>query len=105
MGCLRLLLGVLSFGLIPLLLRREDGRFVRRMDGQGFETRDGRRIAWADVTEVRHAQGWVRGKLMSDELLLSTPRGKISVPLWRAEHPAAVREYALSHLPDLSLEE
>jgi hypothetical protein len=99
MGCLRGALGIVTLGLIPWMLRRTEGRFIRLMDDAGFETRDGRRIAWAEVTRVERAQGTMNGKVLSDELLLSTPKGTVSVPLWRAENPTAAREFALRHLP------
>ena len=99
MGCLRAVLGILTLGLIPWMLRRTEGRFIRRMDDAGFETRDGRRIAWAEVTRVERAQGRMNGNVLSDELQLTTPKGTVSVPLWRAENAAAAGDYALRHIP------
>ena len=102
MGCLRLMLGIMSLGLIPLLLRMRERHFIWRMDDAGFETRGGRRIAWTEVTAVRRVQGRMGGAVLSDELLVSTRQGTVSLPLWRAEQPAAVREYALRRLPRLT---
>ena len=99
MGCLRLGLGIISLGLIPLLLRSRERHFIWRMDDAGFETRGGKRIAWTDVTSVRRVQGRMGGAVLSDELLISTRHGEVSLPLWRAEQPAAVRDYALQRLP------
>jgi len=99
MGCLRLGLGIISLGLIPWMLRSRERHFIGRMDDAGFETRGGKRIAWTEVTGVRRVQGTMNGAVLSDELLLSTRKGTVSLPLWRAEQPAAVREYALRRLP------
>ncbi len=98
-GCLRMGLGIMSLGLIPWLLRRSERRFIRRMDEGGFETRAGKRIAWTEVTKAERVQGRMNGVVMSDELLLSTRRGRVSLPVWRAVEPAAARDYAMRHLP------
>lgn len=96
-GCL----GIMTLGLIPWMLRRQQDRFIARMDDDGFQTRGGRRLAWTDVTAIRRVQGTMDGKVLSDELQLSTTKGTVSLPLWRAEDPAGVRDYALRHLPNL----
>ena len=102
LGCLRLGLGIISLGLIPLLLRRRELHFIWRMDDAGFETRGGKRIAWTEVTDARQVQGTMNGAVLSDELLISTRQGTVSLPLWRAEQPAAVREYASRRLPRMT---
>lgn len=99
MGCLRTGLGIMSLGLIPLLLRRQEGRFIRVMDDAGFETRGGKRITWAEVTAVERVQGRMNNAVLSDELVLRTRQGAVSLPLWRAVDPAAVRDFALRRLP------
>jgi hypothetical protein len=99
LGCLRLGLGIMSLGLIPLLLRQREGHFIGRMDEAGFLTRGGKRIAWTEVTGARRVQGTLNGAVMSDEVLISTKRGEVSLPVWRAENPAAVVDYAMRHLP------
>jgi hypothetical protein len=97
-------LGMMSLGLIPLLLRRQEGRFIRRMDDGGFDTRSGKRIAWNEVTSVRRVHGQMKGAVLSDERLLSTRQGTVSLPLWRAEEPAAVEDYATQRLPPSTLQ-
>jgi len=100
-GVLRGCLGIVTLGLIPWMLRRQEDRFIARMDDTGFVTRGGKQIAWTDVTRVRRVQGTMNGNVLSDELQLSTPRGTVSLPLWRAEDPVAIRAYALQRLPHL----
>ena len=103
-GVLRGCLGIMTLGLIPWMLRRQQGRFIARMDDTGFETRGGKRMAWADVRSIRRVQGTMNGRVLSDELQLETPRGTVSLPVWRAEDPAAVRDFALRRLPQLRVE-
>ena len=104
-GCLRVGLGIMSLGLIPWLLRRRELHFIWRMDDAGFETRARKRISWGEVTAVRRVQGTMRGAVLSDELLLSTRKGTVSLPLWRAENAGAVRDYAVRRLPGLTVED
>lgn len=114
-GCVTVLLGCLSLGLVPLMMRWNERHFARRMDQSGVETRSGKRIAWSEFTRIRRAQGRLAGRrlqvnysddlysprarALSDEYLLESPRGRVSVPLWRAVNGNAVREFTLAHLP------
>ena len=116
-GCVTLPLALLSLGAIPLLMRWNERRFVRRMDEHGVETRGGKRIAWQEFTRIERAQSSMRtgrtalrtsisddiyapkGHGLSDEYLLESPRGRVSVPLWRARNRDEVRAFTLTHLP------
>jgi hypothetical protein len=99
-------LGCLTLGLVPLLMRRNQGHFVRRMDEQGVETRSGKRIAWSEFTKITRVRGGSgmpgQGKptvVYSDEYLMESPRGRVSVPLWRTVNFEEVRQFTLSHVP------
>ncbi len=116
-GCVTIPLAFLSLGLIPFLMRWGERHFARRMDQHGVETRAGKRIAWSEFTRIRRAQGVVRpgrrvlrvvvsddlysprSHAMSDEYWLESPKGRVSVPFWRATNGDAVREFTLAHLP------
>lgn len=116
-GCLTLLLAGLSLGLVPILMRWNERHFARRMDEDGVTTRGGRRIAWSEVTAIRRAQGIVRpgrrvlevrytddlytraSRVTSDEYLLESPKGRVSVPFWRAANGEALRAFTLEHVP------
>jgi hypothetical protein len=116
-GCVTLPLALMSLGTIPLLMRWNERRFVRRMDEQGVETRGGKQIAWQEFTRIERAQSSMRagrtalqtrtsndlygpaGHGLSDEFLLASPKGRVSVPLWRARNRDAVRAFTLEHLP------
>lgn len=110
-------LGCLSLGLIPLLTRSAERHFARRMDDLGVETRAGKRVGWSEFTSIKRAQGIVgSGRRVlrvnvsddvysptthatSDEYWLESPKGRVSVPFWRATNGDAVREFTLAHLP------
>ena len=98
-GCLIALLGLMTLGLYPLLRRMMERRFIRRMDDAGIETRGGKRIPWPEVTAIRRVKGVVNGVVMSDELLLETRRGRVSLALWRAGNADEALDYLLRRLP------
>jgi hypothetical protein len=98
-GCLMAVLGIMTLGLIPLARRFAERHFIRRMDDAGFETRGGRRIAWNEVTSLRRITTTMGSGTLSDELVMSTRRGRASLPVWRAEKAAEVVEFAMRRLP------
>jgi len=69
------------------------------MDDGGFETRGGKRIAWAEVRSVQRVQGKMGAATLSDELLLKTAKGRASLPLWRAGNAQAALDYLWRRLP------
>lgn len=44
------------------------------------------------------------GKPLSDEYLFKSPKGKVSLPLWRTNNAKEAREYLIGHLPPNVLE-
>ena len=98
-GCAWWPMVIASFGLVLLITRLAERRFVARMDDTGFVTRGGTSFTWAEVTAVRREQITLNGTLTNDMLRVTTPRGTAYVPLSRTDEPARVWEYALGHLP------
>jgi hypothetical protein len=105
-GCVTMPLGCLTLGLVPFLMRRNEGHFARRMDELGVETRSGKRIAWSEFSSIKRVKGGSgmpgQGRLTavySDEYILESPRGRVSVPLWRAVNANEVGEFTLAHVP------
>ena len=39
------------------------------------------------------------GGALSDEYLLDSPRGRVSLPLWRTVNAEEARDYLFAHLP------
>jgi hypothetical protein len=98
-GCLVAFATVFSLGLYPLLRHSIEGRFVRRMDDQGVETRAGRRVAWGDFTRVRRVRASVQGAGLSEEILLESRGGRVSLPLWRIDRAEEALAFLSRRLP------
>jgi hypothetical protein len=98
-GCLMVGLAVMTLGLYPLLRRWMERRFIARMDDQGFETRGGERVSWGEVTRIEHRIGEVSGAKLSDEYLVSHPKGRSSLALWRAPDANAALDYMIQRAP------
>ena len=98
-GCLIALVTLATLGMYPLLRRMGERHFIRRMDDAGVETRSGKRIAWSELTGVTHVVGKVEGVRFSDEYVLNSEKGKVSLPLWRVENANEALEFMLRHLP------
>jgi hypothetical protein len=122
-GCIMVALGCLTLGLVPLLVLFAQRHFARRLDEFGIETRSGRRIAWNEFTSIKRAQSSLRTgvggrvvgrstfsddlyslpahEFLSDEYLLESPKGRVSVPLhfWWVANGEALRAFTLTHLP------
>lgn len=99
-GCVRYPVGCVTIGIYPLVTLLVERNFIRRMDEDGVETRGGKRIAWHEFTSVRHVIGKMKGGTLSDEYLLESPKGRASLPLWRAANASEALDYALAHVPD-----
>lgn len=98
-GCIWWPSVVATLGLVLLITRRAEGRFVAHMDDAGFVTRGGRRYSWADVTAIRREQATINGRLANDMLRLTTAHGTAYLPLFRTDEPAKVWDYAMARLP------
>jgi hypothetical protein len=104
-GCVTGPLGCLSLGLVPLLIRSGERHMAKQMDDAGIETRGGTRIAWNEFTSVRRVQGRMKGNTLSDEYILTSPKCRVSVPIWRTINAEEVRAFTLSHVPPNLLSE
>jgi hypothetical protein len=98
-GCVTLPLAIMTLGLVPLLMRMGEKHFIARMDEQGFETRGGLRVAWSEIERVQRTVGKVQGMKMSDELVVFTSKGRVSLPVWRTENAGEALAWFTSHAP------
>ena len=98
-GCVMALVTVLTLGLYALIARMGEGHFARRMDDDGVKTRNGKRVAWSEFMSISRVKGKVQGIALSDEYVLRSKKGTVSLPLWRVANPEQVRDYALQRLP------
>ena len=98
-GCLMLLITLVTLGTYPLLRRLGERHFIARMDDYGFETRAGKRVNWPEVTRIQHVVGKVSGAQMSDEYVVWSPKGRSSLPLWRAANRTEALDYLIQRAP------
>ena len=69
------------------------------MDDEGVEARSGKRIAWNEFTHIKRLAGTMGGTQLSNECILKSKKGNVSLPLWRTENADEALEYLLRHLP------
>jgi hypothetical protein len=90
---------VITFGTYPLMRRYMERHFIARMDDDGFETRSGKRVRWAEVSRIEHVVGESKGARLSDECLVWSPQGRSSLPMWRATDGRQALEYFVQRAP------
>jgi hypothetical protein len=98
-GCMMAFVSVITLGTYPLLRPLMERHFIASMDDAGFETRAGKRFAWADVEQIKHLVGEVKGARVSDEYGVWTSKGRSTLPVWRATQPKEVLDYLIQHAP------
>src|SRR5215470_11119327 len=103
-GCVYWPLVIMTFGMVAVLISRGERHFIRKMDETGVWTRGGKRVGWSEFTRIERVRGAMRlphvGKVdLSDEFMLSSPQGRVSLPFWRVENAREASEYFFRHLP------
>ena len=102
-GCIYWPLTIMTLGLFALLKSMGERHFIQQMDEMGVVTRGGTRINWNEFTGIERWQAKMTrsasAPALSDEYLLKSSKGKVSLPLWRAENAKEAREYLFQHLP------
>ena len=102
-GCIYWPLTIITMGLFALLKSMGERQFIQRMDDSGVVTRGGTRINWNEFSSVERWQSKMTRSAaaapLSDEYLLKSSRGKVSLPLWRAENAQEAGDYLFKHLP------
>ena len=98
-GCLWIPLQVMTLGLATLLLRSAEGKFPRRIDEQGVETRSGKTIAWAEVTTVRKLRHVMGPRTIAEEVIFSSRKGRFALHSRRLANYEQLAQYALQRVP------
>jgi hypothetical protein len=98
-GCLWIPLQIMTLGLVTLLLRSAEGKFPRRMDEQGVETRGGKRIGWAEVTSVKKMRYAMGAKSIAEEVIFTSRKGRFSIHSRRLANYEELTRYALQRVP------
>ncbi len=55
-GCFIIFLGLISFWIIPLVIRSQEAAYAKRLDDEGISTKGGKRILWNDLKQVKHTR-------------------------------------------------
>lgn len=102
-GCIYWPLTIMTLGLFALLKSMGERHFIQRMDETGVVTRGGTHINWNEFNTIERWQSKMSRSAstgpLSDEYLLKSSRGKVSLPLWRAENAKEASAYLFQHLP------
>lgn len=102
-GCIYWPLTLMTLGLFALLKSLGERHFIHQMDEAGVVTRGRTRISWNEFTGVERWQTKMTRSAfvgpLSDEYLLKSSRGKVSLPLWRIENAKEASDFLFQHLP------
>ena len=102
-GCIYWPLTLMTLGLFALLKSMGERHFIHQMDEAGVLTRGGTRINWNEFTSIERWQSKMSrsasAPALSDEYLLKSSKGKVSLPLWRTENAQEARDNLFEHLP------
>ncbi len=97
---LMIFLGVLTFGLGPLLVWLQQRNWPRRVDASGMTTRGGRHIPWQHFTHMTYSRTRVGAGYTVERYDLYGPRVHVIVPTERLVAGAQVVEMMWRYLPE-----
>lgn len=101
-GCFIVFLGLISFWIIPLMLRSREGVFPKRLDDEGIMTRAGKRIPWSDLKSVKHLRYKLRGgRSVMEEYNFTSSQGRVQFFSNRIFNFNEVMTYVWSKVPQL----
>jgi hypothetical protein len=55
-GCFIVFLGLISFWIIPLVIRSQEAAYAKRLDDEGITTLGGKRIPWSELNQAKHTR-------------------------------------------------
>ena len=96
------LLGLVSFWIIPLVIRSQEATYAKRLDDEGITTLGGKRIPWSDVKQVKHTRykmGATGGIIEAYSFI--TSKGRIGFLSNRIKNFDEVMGYVWSKVPQL----
>jgi len=100
-GCLLVVGGLMSFGVVPLVILLPRRRWPRFFDPSGMTLRNGSHIPWDAFTSVRrvrvHGDG---GAVLAERIDLRSSRGKVQVVTSQIHNAQAVEDFLFAHLPE-----
>lgn len=96
LGCVG---GVLSLGLLPLILRSHEKQFPASLTDDGMRLRNGVHIPWSSITRFRARDVLLNGRKQHTLYELWHPGGRVHFPSHRIEDADRVVDYMVRHLP------
>jgi hypothetical protein len=78
---LMILMGICSFGLMPLFLWLGARSWPRLIDQDGMTLRNGKRLSWKDVTEFRRVNLRIHGISAGGRIEVLFGKKKVPIPL------------------------
>jgi hypothetical protein len=98
-GCLMLVLGICTLGIAPLGIKLKERSWPMLLDEEGLVTRGGNRIAWDEFTKIEKVVTRVQGTWV-ERYDLHSPKGKVSVVVYRLQDGPEILEMIWQRLPD-----
>jgi hypothetical protein len=99
-GCLIIFLGLISFWIIPLIIRSQEAAYAKRLDDEGITTKGGKRISWSDLKQAKHTRykmGATGGII--EAYSFTTTKGRVSFLSNRIKNFDEVMHYIWSKVP------
>jgi hypothetical protein len=102
-GCLIIFLGLISFWIIPLMIRSRESVFPKQLSEEGIVTRAGKKVAWSELKKVQHLRYRLNtGGAVMEEYNFKTPKGRICFFSNRIKNFDAVMDYVWVKVPHLA---
>jgi hypothetical protein len=101
-GCLIIFLGLISFWIIPLVIRSQEAAYAKRLDDEGIATLGGKRIPWSDLKQVQHKRykmGATGGII--EAYSFTTSKGRVGFLSNRIKNFDEVMRFVWSKVPQL----
>jgi hypothetical protein len=102
-GCLWTAGGVLSLGLMPLLLRAHERQLPATLTDEEMVLRNGKRIPWSQFTGATGTKVYLEKTYVGTRWILKHPGGKVVIQTNQIHDPDQVMEFIMSHLPPQAL--
>ena len=101
-GCFIVLLGFISFWIIPLMIRSQEAVYATRLDDKGIATKGGKCILWSDLKQVKHTRYKIgaTGKTI-EAYRFSSTKGSVGFLSNRMKNFDEVMSYVWSKVPGL----
>ncbi len=98
--CMKVTLGVLTLGLMPLFLWLNSRHWPKHVDEKGLVTYNDTQVDWNAFTKITKVITRQGSATLSEHYELKYPKGKVVVAPYRLENGDQVMDYIWQHLPE-----